>query len=157
MHAKVINLEDAFTWVRDVDVRKQYMVLVISIIVIIITGVIVWNYSDTLTALKHETDRWAAIQDRNGDRIAAETTSDVVWNELVRLHENLTERWIGSIVVEYDSKWGFRFKPENVTIAEYTVEGTQTTIKSISEDLDYWLNLGWAYVWAGVTEIHSNA
>lgn len=137
--------------------RKLYVGLVISVIVITITGVLVWNYFDTLATLKHETDRWAVIQDRNGDRIAVETTSDVVWNEMVKLHENLTERWIGSIVIAYDNKWGFRFKPENITIAEYTIEGAQTTIKSISEDLDYWLNLGWAYVFARVTEIHRNA
>ena len=135
--------------------RKTYAFPVVLALTVIISGVFVWYYSDVLSALKHETDRWAVIQDRNGDHIAVEPTGDDVWNTLVQLRGNMSERWIGSIVEKYNSKWGFRFKPENVTIAEFTVEGAQTTIRSISQDLDYWLNLGWAYVWAKVTEIRS--
>jgi len=52
------------------------------------------------------------------------------------------------------TKWGFRFKPETVAVAEVTAEGLQATIQYISENLDYWLDLGWAYVDAKVTEIH---
>ena len=49
---------------------------------------------------------------------------------------------------------GFRFKPETVAVAEVTAEGLQATIQYISENLDYWLDLGLAYVDAKVTEIH---
>jgi len=62
--------------------------------------------------------------------------------------------WIGGIVEEYDNKWGFRFRPENVTVARITAGGLQATIQFISGNLDYWLDLGWAYVSAKVTEIH---
>lgn len=55
---------------------------------------------------------------------------------------------------EYGGKWGFRFKPETVTVAEVTAEGLQATIQYVSENLNYWLDLGWAYVDAIVTEIH---
>ena len=58
--------------------------------------------------------------------------------------------------MEYDNRWGFRFDPNNVTVAEFTAEGLQATIRYISENLDYWLD-GWAYVHAKVTEIHSKS
>ena len=64
--------------------------------------------------------------------------------------------WIGSIVEEYDNKWGFRFKPETIIVARFTIEGAQTNIKGISGDLDYWMNV-WTketYVLARVREIH---
>jgi hypothetical protein len=58
------------------------------------------------------------------------------------------------IVEECRNKWGFRFRPETVAIAEVTAEGLQATIQHIGENLDYWLDLGLAYVDAEVTEIH---
>ncbi len=96
------------------------------------------------------------IKDSKGDIIAVETTSDEVWSTLTDLHQNQTEMWIGGVIEEYDNKWGFRFKPDTITIAEYTVEGGQTWLQDISENLDYWMNT-WAkitYVLARVTEIH---
>jgi hypothetical protein len=48
----------------------------------------------------------------------------------------------------------FRFKPEAVAVAEVTAEGLRATIQYISGNLNYWLDLGWAYVDAIVTEIH---
>ncbi len=137
--------------------RKVYVALVVLALAVGTAGIFLLYYSDTLSALKHETDRWAVIRDRDGDHIAVEPTSDKVWSQLVQLCENESERWIGSIVQEYDNKWGFRFKPENVTVAEYTIEGAQTSIRSIGEDLNYWLDFGWAYVWAKVTEVHDAA
>ena len=137
--------------------KKLFAAVAVVALVTVIASVLVWNYLDRLYALKHETDRWAVIQDVKGDCIAVEPTNDEVWEQLVRLYQNKTERFIGSIVEEYDNKWGFRFKPENITIAEVTAEGLQATIRYISENLDYWLELGWVYVSATVTEIHSKA
>jgi len=125
-------------------------------VVLSIAGIFVWNYAreraDYLNEIVHETDRWAVIEDVNGDHIAVEPTSDEVWNQLVELYQNKTVMFIGGIVEEYGNKWGFRFKPENITIAEFTAEGLQATIRYISGNLDYWLG-GWAYVNAKVTEI----
>jgi len=152
------KLRKLFKYACGVRMRKLYVAVVVAVLVMIIVSFLVWNYLDQLSALKHETDRWAAIQDVNGDRIAVEPTSDIVWEQLVQLHENKSERFVGSIIEEYGNKWGFRFKPENITIAEVTVEGMQATIRHISEDLDYWLELGLiVYVSATVTEIHSEA
>lgn len=139
---------------------KNKMVLagVALIVVLAIAGIFLWNYAreraDYLNEIAHETDRWAVIKDVNGDHIAVEPTSDDVWNQLVELYQNKTVMFIGGIVEEYGNKWGFRFKPENITIAEFTAEGLQATIRYISGNLDYWLG-GWAYVKAKVTEIHS--
>lgn len=55
---------------------------------------------------------------------------------------------------KYNNTWAFRFKPENLTVAEITVEGLQTTIRDISENLNYGLGLRVAYVDGKVTEIH---
>lgn len=105
-------------------------------------------------ALKHETDRWAVIQDVNSDRVAVETASDEVWSDLVQMRQNGSKLFVGSLVERYDNKWGFHFRPQNLTIAQFTAEGLQATIRYISENLDYWSG-GWAYVSANVVETHS--
>jgi len=138
-------------------VKKLAIAGIVLTVAIAALGVVVLiNYMRKLDSLKHETDRWAVIKDVNGDRIAVETVSDEVWSQLVQLNQNGSERFVGGIVVEYDNKWGFRFDPNNVTVAEFTAEGLQATIRYISENLDYWLD-GWAYVHAKVTEIHSES
>jgi len=115
----------------------------------------VWaNYRDLSNAVKHETNRWAVVEDVNGDRMAVEPVDDHVWSEIVQLNQNRTRMFVGGIVERYDNKWGFRFKPDSVRLAQVTAEGLQATIRYISENIDYWLN-GWAYVSAKVVEIHS--
>ena len=95
---------------------------------------------------------WVVIEDSPGDRLRVETVSDEVWAELVQLYLDNGERWIGGIVETYDNEWGFRFDPEMILIYEYVAEIYQTTIRMISEDLNYWLgNL--AYVWPKVIAI----
>ena len=105
---------------------------------------------------KHDTDTWAVIEDSKGDIIAIETTKHSVWDTIVNLHNNQTEIWIGGIVEEYDNHWGFRFRPDTTVIAEITIEGAQSTIQGISEDLNYWI-ITWgkeAYVFSKVVERH---
>ncbi len=103
----------------------------------------------------------AIIEDTNGDRIGVEPTSSDVWDELVELYHSKEVMLIGGPVEVFifirpdpNYPWGFRFKPENVTVAENTAEGLQTTIRGISEDVDYWIRLGQAYVFARVIEVH---
>jgi len=137
--------------------KKMILAVAALVLLAVATIVLVWNYVNYLDYLReivHETERWAVIEDLNGHHIAVEPTSNDVWNQLVRLDENGTSMWIGGIVEEYGNKWGFRFKPETVAVAEVTAEGLQATIQYISENLDYWLDLGLAYVDAKVTEIH---
>jgi cell division protein FtsL len=105
----------------------------------------------------HETDRWAVIQDSKGDIIAIETSNNEAWNTLSDLFQNQTEMWIGGIVEEYNNKWGFRFDPNTIIVAQFTIEGAQSYIQGISEDLDYWINTWgtYTYVFARVIEVNS--
>jgi len=135
--------------------RWHVGVSVSILVVVVILSAAVWaKYVDSLNAVKHETNRWAVIEDFNGDRMAVEPVSDHIWSELVRLNQNGTRMFVGGIVERYDSKWGFRFKPDTVTVAQFTAEGLQGTIEYISTHIDDWLN-GWGYVSSKVVEVRS--
>jgi hypothetical protein len=73
----------------------------------------------------------------------------------MQLHQNRAEMWIGGVVERYDNKWGFRFNSNTIIIGQYTIEGAQTTIRFLSEDIEYWINFGIAYIGSTVIEIHS--
>jgi len=140
-------------------VKNKLLLIGVVVLIIMIVGFSLWvflgivEYSDKI---KHETDTWAVIDDSKGDIIAVETIELSVWDNLVGLCNNETEIWIGGIVEEYDNYWGFRFRPDTIVIAEITIEGAQSNIQGISEDLNYWINI-WAketYVLSRVIEIH---
>jgi hypothetical protein len=137
--------------------KKLAVAFVALAMIVVVGGVFTWSYIDQMSALKHETGRWAVIEDVNGGVMAVETTNNEVWSYLVELNQNGTKMWVGGIVEKYDNKWGFRFKPENVTVTQFTAEGLQATIKHISENIDYWLELKWAYVNSEIIEIHAPA
>lgn len=133
-------------------------------VLIIIIGLIVfgyflfdsWSNATYLSKTKHETICWAIILDSKDDVIAVETVDSNVWSSFVNLYKNNTEIWIGGIVEEYDNYWGFRFKPDSIIIAEITIEGAQSNIQAISQDLNYWIST-WGkqtYVLAKVKEIN---
>jgi len=136
--------------------KKWYIAVAVSMgLAIIVFGVSVWvDYVDRLNEVKHETSRWAVIEDVNGDRMAVEPISDSVWFELASLYQNKTRMWVGGIVERYGNKWSFRFKPDSVRVAQFTAEGLQGTISYISAHIDEWLG-GWGYVSSRVVEIHS--
>jgi hypothetical protein len=136
---------------------------IIIVFIVIVTAVIIsysiqsyFIYLDYLDKTVHETDRWVVIMDSKGDFIAVETTSDDVWDTFIDLHQNQTEMWIGGIVKEYNNKWGFRFDPNTIIVAEATIEGAQSIIRDISKDLDYWMNIWgtYTYVLVKVIEVH---
>ncbi len=139
--------------------KKRLLLTVIIIVVAVVAGYSLWTYTnliDYLSKTKHETDRWAVIMDTKRDIIAIESTNDDIWNTLDDLHQNQTVMWIGGIIEEYNNKWGFRFKPDTIVVAQITIEGAQSNIQGISSDLNYWINV-WAketYVLAKVTEIY---
>ena len=136
--------------------------LVLTGVVIIIIALVGFSTSvyfrglDYASKTKHETNVWAVIEDSKGDVMAVETVNPNVWSTLFNLLNNQTEMWIGGIVEEYDSHWGFRFKPDTIVVAQITIEGAQSNIQGISGDLNYWKNI-WkkeAYVLSTVIEIH---
>ena len=135
--------------------KRLHIIGIVALLSVSALGAFLWiSYSDIMSALKHDTYRWAVIVDREGSRVAVEPVSDEIWEKITQLYQNQSTRFVGGIVERYENKWNFRFKPENVTVAEFTAEGLQATIRYISEHLEYWLG-GWAYVSARVTEAHS--
>ncbi len=138
---------------------KKKIIAVAGIVLIAALATTGWLHF--LKAATDELAGMAIIEDTNGDRIAIEPTSVKVWEELIELYHSKGEMWIGGIVEDFifirpdpNYPWGFRFKPENITIAEVTAEGLQTTIRGISEDVDYWKRIGHAYVFAQVVKLH---
>lgn len=132
------------------------LVCILAAVIAAVSSYSYINYEDYSGKTIHETDRWAVVTDSKGDIIAVETTSDTIWSQLVKLHQNQTQMWIGGIVQEYNNTWGFRFKPDTIIVAQITIEGAQSNIKGISDDLDYWIHT-WAkeaYVLSRVSEIH---
>lgn len=131
----------------------------VTVVVVAVACYLIWaqmNHLDYLSKTMHETDRWVVIRDSKGDIMAVETTDDSIWNILSALRQNQTAMCIGGIVEEYDSKWEFRFKPETIVVARFTIEGAQSNIQGVSDELDYWINV-WGketYVLAKVVEIH---
>jgi hypothetical protein len=113
-----------------------------------------------LGAALDELPGMAIVKDTNGDRIAVEPTSGEAWDDLVELYHSKGEMWVGGVVEVFifirpdpNYPWGFRFNPENITVAEVTAEGLQATLRDISENVNYWIGMGYAYVLAKVVEL----
>ncbi len=137
---------------------KNSRTALLGFTLMVIVVVTVWIHCQRAAA--DETIGLAIIEDLKGDCIAVEPTSRKVWHELVELCRSKEEMWIGGVVEVFvfmrpnpNYPWGFRFKPESITVAEVTAEGLQTTIRDISEDMDYWSRLRQVYVFAKVIEI----
>jgi hypothetical protein len=135
--------------------RKLYVVVAVIIVAVLVDTAFFFSGKNVdPRALKHETNRWAVIEDINGDQIAVETVRNETWAELVQLRQNGSRLWVGSFVEEYDNLWGFRFSPGNLTVAEVTAEGLQANIKYIKANLANWMGQ-LAYVSARVVDVHS--
>ncbi|TRZ53779.1 MAG: hypothetical protein D4S01_00660 [Dehalococcoidia bacterium] len=134
--------------------NKTIITLLVITILTIITGALFWMYHEEVNTLKHETQRWAVIEDLNGDRIAIETESNELWDELTAFQNNKIERFFGSNIEEYNNKWGFRYNPENLEIREFAVEEKQTTIERVNKNITYWMSLDRVYIRATITQIH---
>jgi hypothetical protein len=140
------------------EMMKKKVVLVGAIIVVM--SVIVTSGLSYFGAIPPETNnRLAVIEDEKGDCIGVEPISDEVWSKIVELFHSKEMMWIGGVVEEFINikpdkyyKWGFRFKPGTIVVAEVTAEGLQTTIRGISADIGYWLDIGHAYVFAKVVD-----
>ncbi len=134
---------------------KLYVAVVVIIVAVLAVAAFFFSGKNVdPRALKHETSRWAVIEDINGDQIAVETVRNDTWAELVQMRQNGSRLWVGSFVEAYDNLWGFRFAPGNLTVAEVTAEGLQANIKYISANLANWMGQ-LAYVSAKVVDVHS--
>ena len=136
-------------------VKKLHVIATTVLLAVSVLVILLWlSWADTMSALRHDTERWAVVVDHAGSRMAIEPSSDEVWAQMIQVHQNQSTRFVGGIVERYGNKWGFRFRPDSVAVAKFTAEGLQATIRYVSENLDYWLG-GWAYVSGKVVEVHS--
>ena len=138
--------------------KKSRITLAVVVLMVVLAAA---GWICFLGAAADETIGLAIIEDTEGDRVAVEPTSREVWDKLVELYNSKEEMWIGGVVEVFifikadpNYPWGFRFNPENITVEEVTPERLQTTIRDISENVDYWIGLGQAYVFAKVMAIH---
>ena len=138
--------------------RKAYLigaVVVVVAVVALAVAAAVWSGNRASPgALKHETARWAVIEDVNGDRMAVETMSNETWSVLVELKQNGSRVWVGSLVETYSNDWGFRFDPRNLTVAWVVDEDVQATVKYVSASFGNWVGR-WAFFSVRVVEVHS--
>ena len=61
---------------------------VIAVVVIVVLAVAAYFSSGSNVdprTVKHETNRWAVIEDMNGDKMAVETVWNETWAELVQM------------------------------------------------------------------------
>jgi hypothetical protein len=133
------------------------VVVAVVVVVLSVSLVLVYLNVDYANKTKHELPRYVVITDSKNDVISVETSDPEPWRALGALYNTQSQLWIGGVVEDYDNYWGFRFDPDTIVVAEITVEGGQSSIRGISDDLDYWKNT-WqnqVYVLARVTEVHS--
>jgi len=80
------------------------------------------------------------IQDDWNDTLAVETKNITVLSELVQMYRSGERKWVCGTVELYRNRWGFRLKPETIFTGEVTAEALQTTIRGVSDNMDYWLD-----------------
>lgn len=136
----------------------KHRIVPVVVIVIAVSALAGWN--QFLAAASNGATCLAVIRDVHGDRIAVEPVSEEVWYQLVELYHSGEAMWIGGSVETFltfrpdpNYRWGFRFTSDTITVAEITAEGLQSTVRDISENLDYWLGIGHSYVFTEVIEI----
>jgi uncharacterized protein YpmB len=99
-------LSDLATRFQDEKTKKLTIIAIVLALVMVISGVFIWmNYKQPTDESKHETTRWALIEDSNSDHLAVDTSSDTVWFQLLQLDQNGSRLWIGGIVERYNNTW----------------------------------------------------
>lgn len=88
--------------------------------------------------IKHETTKWAIIEDTFGNRLAIEPSSEFVWDELLHPEENVTSISIWGTITSYDNLWQFRFEPTSIHVV-YNMRSSPS-ISEIADDLERFLD-----------------
>lgn len=111
-----------------------------------------------------EPERWAMIEDEEGDRMAVVATR--AWAQLVEMNKSGTIKYVGGVIEEYDNEWGFRFNPNSTKV--YSLTGyppgfsmPESTIREISQNLNAYLDpdrqvVPFTYIKARVVEIYGS-
>ena len=122
--------------------RGRRTVEIISIVVIFslllgfpIYFIILNNSPD----IKHETTRWAIIEDNLGNRLAIEPENTDVWEEFVEYNKPILYAYVKGIVVPYENLWQFRFEPSTISIQNVSSRYLNANIQYIASNLDHLL------------------
>ncbi len=95
------------------------------------------------------------LEDPAGDVFIVSTDDQ---EKLAQFQKMLTEDlqlWVGGKLKRKDNPpWRFNFDASTITISEVTAEGLQAVyLKTLEDELDYWIELGYVYIFARVIGI----
>ena len=122
--------------------------------------ILILLFSACLFTCKNKTEPEPEVPGRH--LIMIKNHNDFMWigmddesdyQELKSENPTGSELWIGGAVVKYhELDHGFYFDPATITWGRITVEGMQTTIQQIKDDIEYFVNNGFTngmaeYAW----------
>ncbi len=132
--------------------KRRKIIELFSLFVILIllfgfpTYVLITNNSEDI---KHETNRWAIIEDYDGNQLAIDAFNSSIWNELRKDWKELRKdsgtnlsapMFIFGLVVSYDNSWQFRFEPSTVSSTIGYIKEPSYTIIEIANNLEWHLS-----------------
>ena len=98
--------------------RKIIELFSLFIILILLFGYptyfFIFNSSEDI---KHETNRWAIIEDYDGNQLAVDAPNRSIWEELRKDWKELRKDYdmlIFGVIVSYDNSWHFRLEPSTL-------------------------------------------
>ncbi len=94
--------------------------------------------------IKHETNRWAIIEDIDGNQLAVDMSNSSIWEQIRKVYEtNLSSHiFIYGIVVSYDNSWQFRLEPSTVFACKTNyIRMPPRTIIEIRNNLEWHLSM----------------
>jgi hypothetical protein len=88
------------------------------------------------------------VEDPGGDRLIIEVAPGLdAIDDLLDMHRSGGTRWVGGRIERYDNRFGFRFDPETIVVANFTAEGLQAVFfETIQNNFTYWQGLGHVYI-----------
>jgi hypothetical protein len=93
------------------------------------------------------------IRDSHGTTIRLYVEDEEGWQKLQTMKQQHLHEWVGGkLLRDSQSELGFGFDPQNLIVADFTIETYQTWLQDISDRLEYWLSVEVAVVWAEVID-----
>ncbi len=89
------------------------------------------------------------VDDPNGGRmeILVDPSRQEARDALMEMHATGAALWVGGEIESFDNAFGFRFKPDTIVVADFTVEGAQAVFyRTIQDDFAYWQAFGFVYI-----------
>jgi len=120
--------------------RKTLELFSLFVILLLLFGFPTYFFVFNFSAdIKHETTRWAIIEDNLGNRLAIEPDNTTVWKMLVECNKPTLYAYIEGIVVPYENLWQFRFEPLTISVHNGNIRSMNANIQYIASNLDHFL------------------